>query len=166
MERFSKDGKIVFPLFHGKKTTKRRKKQQDRHVVTEAYCPKGCNIINEKYIINDAPGLWLKFRRPGMEGEFVLSAVKGDISKILLSGKLDNDTKNELYCPHCDTGFKKLINCSCQPNAEMIVIGLTPKLNYNNAISFCNVAGCTSHTFVRSADVLLSPIASLANLCG
>ena len=36
MERFGKDGKIIFPLYRGKKYTKRINQQKDRRVVTEA----------------------------------------------------------------------------------------------------------------------------------
>ena len=154
MERFGKDGKIIFPLYLGKKHTNRTNQQKDRRVVTEAYCPNGCSIINEQYIIDDTPGLWLKFKSHDMEGQCVLSAVEGDRSKIILSGKLEPGIKTELCCPHCDTAFKNLVNCDCQPDANIIVIGLTPKLDYNNAISLCNVPGCDNHAFIPSSEAL------------
>lgn len=39
-------------------------------------------------------------------------------------------------------------------DAEMVVIGLTPKLDYNNAISFCNVTGCANGTSISSGEVI------------
>jgi hypothetical protein len=89
-----------------------------------------------------------------MEGELVLSAIQGDLDKIILSGKLEDGVKDELYCPHCRVMFRKLVSCSCKSDADMVVIGLTPKLDYNNAISFCNVTGCQNGTTIKSGDVI------------
>ena len=38
--------------------------------------------------------------------------------------------------------------------ADMVVIGLTPHLDFNNAVTFCNVTGCHNGAFVKSGDVL------------
>ena len=154
MERFDKDGRLIIPLAQRKKNTKEFDEKKVRYVVTEAYCPKGCDIIDRENKINGAPGLRMKFKRPGMEGEFVLSAIEGDFDKIILSGELEDGVKDELYCPHCDIMFKKLVNCNCSPDADMVVIGLTPKLDFNNAVSFCNVTGCVNGTFIKSGEIL------------
>jgi hypothetical protein len=151
MERFTKNGKFIIPQVQRKKGTDEKK---PRYVVTKAYCPNGCNIIDKEHKINGVPGLRVKFKRPGMEGELVLSAIQRDFDKIVLSGELEDGVKDELYCPHCGVMFKKLVNCSCKPDADMVVIGLTPKLDFNNAISFCNVTGCTNGTTIRSGDVI------------
>jgi hypothetical protein len=145
MEQFTKDGKLIIPLRQRKKGTKRADEEKVRYVVTEAYCPNGCNIIDEEHEINGAAGLRMKFKRAGMQGEFVLSAIQGD---------LEDRVKDELYCPHCGVMFKKLVNCSCKTDADMVVIGLTPKLDFNNAISFCNVTGCANGTTIKSGDVI------------
>ena len=154
MEQFSKDGKLIIPLIQRKKGTKETDEAKVRYVVTEAYCPNGCSIIDDKHKINGVPGLLIKFKRPNMEGEFVLSAIEGDFDKITLSGELKEGVKDELYCPYCNTMFEKLVNCNCSPEADMVAIGLTPKLDFNNAITFCNVTGCTNGTFVKSGDVI------------
>ena len=154
MERFDKDGKLIIPLGQRKKGTKELDEKKVRYVLTEAYCPKGCNIIDEEHKINGVAGLRMGFKRPGMNGEFVLSAIEGDFDKIVLSGELKESVKDELYCPHCGVLFSKLVNCSCKSDADMVVIGLTPKLDYNNAISFCNVTGCANGTSIKSGDVL------------
>ena len=152
MERFTKNGKFIIPQEQRGKNADEKK---SRYIVTEAYCPNGCNIIDKEHKINGAPGLRVKFKRPGMEGELVLSAIQRDFDKIVLSGELKDGVKDELYCPHCGVMFKKLVNCSCKPDADMVVIGLTPKLDFNNAISFCNVTGCTNGTTIKSGDVII-----------
>ena len=75
MERFSNDGRLIFPLGQRKKGTKEADEKKVRYVVAEAYCPDGCNIIDREHEINGVPGLRIKFKRHGMEGEFVLSAI-------------------------------------------------------------------------------------------
>lgn len=154
MKRFSKDGRLIIPL--SKREIDKSKNDEDkiRYVVNEAYCPNGCNIIDKKYNINGFPGLRIKFKRPGEKGEFIISAIEGDFDKIILSGKLRNGVKDELYCPHCDIMFEKLVNCNCRSYADMVVIGLTPELDFNNAITFCNVTGCENGAFVRSGKII------------
>ena len=154
MERFSKDGRLIIPLGQRKKGTEETDERQVRYVVTEAYCPNGCNLADPEHTINGAAGLRMRFRRPGMEGELVLSAIEGDFDKIILSGELEDGLKDELYCPHCGVMFRKLINCSCKPGADMVIIGLTPELDFNNAVSFCNVTGCTNGTITKSGEVI------------
>jgi hypothetical protein len=151
MDRFTKDGKFILPQVQRKEGTDEKK---SRYVVTKAYCPNGCNIIDKEHKVNGVPGLRVKFKRPSMEGELVLSAIQRDFDKIVLSGELKDGVKDELYCPHCGVMFKKLVNCSCKPDADMVVIGLTPELDFNNAISFCNVTGCTNGTTIKSGDVI------------
>ena len=154
MDRFTKDGRLIIPLGPRTRHADETAKKGVKYLVNEAYCPNGCSIIDKEHEINGAPGLRMKFSRPGMEGELVLSAIQGDFTKIILSGELENGVKDELYCTHCGVMFSKLINCSCQPDADMVVIGLTPKLDYNNAISFCNVTGCANGTSISSGEVI------------
>ncbi|MBN2347316.1 MAG: hypothetical protein JXJ22_00680 [Bacteroidales bacterium] len=154
MTIFNKDGRLIIPI--SKRTRYKSKIQEEkiRYVINKAYCPNGCNIIDPDHSINDFPGIRIQYQRPGMSGEFVISSIEGDFSKIILSGELKDGVKDELFCPHCNTLFEKLVNCSCKPGAEMIVIGLTPKLDFNNAVTFCNVTGCFNGAFVKSRDVI------------
>ena len=50
-------------------------------------------------------------------------------------------------CPHCGVMFEKLVNCNCSPGAEMVVVGLTPKLNFNEAHLLRY--GCSNGTFIQ-----------------
>ena len=153
MEIFSKDGRMIVPLSKRKKG-KKEDDEKVRYVITEAYCPNGCNIIDAENKINGYPGLLIKYKRPGVEGEFVISAIEGDFEKIILSGDLKDGVKDELYCPHCGTLIAKLVNCNCSIDADMVAIGLTPKLDFNNAVTLCNVTGCKNGSFVKSGEVL------------
>jgi len=150
MDRFSKDGRLIIPLNNRGEI----KEEKVRYILTEAYCPKGCSIMDEEHQIKGYPGLKIAYKRPGMEGVFVLSAIESDFEKIILSGELKNNVKDDLYCPRCGVMFEKLVNCNCCDNAEMIVIGLTPALDFNNAITFCNVTGCENGAFVKSSTII------------
>jgi len=153
MKIFNKDGRLLIPLTERKAST-RKDEEKIRYIIRHAYCPNGCSIIDSKYKISGFPGLRLKFKRPGTEGEFVISAIEGDFDKVVLSGELKEGIKDELFCPHCGVIFKKLVNCNCKPDADMVVIGLTPELDFNESITFCNVTGCTNGTFIKSGDVI------------
>ena len=127
-----------------------------RYVVDQAYCSRGCSILDEEHPIHGHPGLRIGFSRPGMKGEFVLSAIQEDFDKIMLSGELIDGVKLDLYCPHCGTPFATLANCRCSADAQIVTIGLTPKLDFNNGIAFCNVAGCKNEGFVLSSRAIQS----------
>lgn len=153
MTIFSKDGRLLVPLTE-RKPDIRNKEDKIRYIIGHAYCPAGCSIMDTKNKINGFPGLRIKYKREGAEGEFVISAIEGDFEKIILSGSLKEGEKDELLCPHCGVMFKKLVNCNCQPDADMVVIGLTPELDFNDAIAFCNVTGCKNGSFIKSGEVI------------
>ena len=154
MERFTADGRWIIPLSDKTKDKDKKEEEGVRYLIKEAYCPNGCSIIDKEHKINGAPGLRIKYKRSGMEGEFVLSAIEGDFDKIVLSGELEDGVKDDLYCPHCNAKFETLVNCNCNPEAEMVMIGLTPKLDINNAVTFCNVTGCGNGAFIKSGEIL------------
>jgi len=154
MERFTKNGRLLIPLSQRQRDKSKSDEDKIRYVLEEAYCPNGCNIIDPDHEVDGFPGLRIGFRRPGTEGEFILSAVEGSLEKIVLSGKLEDGVKDDLYCPHCDVMFPKLMNCTCKPDADVVAVGLTPKLDFSNAVCFCNVTGCRNGTSIRSGDAI------------
>jgi len=157
MARFSKDGRLIIPLMERNNRLKNRSKsveQKIRYIVNQAFCPSACCLMDEENPINGFPGIRIKFEREGCKGVFVISAIEGDFDKTILSGDLIEGVKDELFCPHCGVAFKKIVNCNCQKDADMVVVGLTPKLDFNDAISFCNVTGCSNGTFIQSGDVI------------
>ncbi len=154
MKRFTKNGRLLIPLSQREKLKSCLKEDNIKYVVTEAYCPNGCSAIDREYPIKGFPGIRIKFSRPGVEGVLIISAVEGDFEKIMLSGELKHGVKDELYCPHCGILFEKLIHCGCKQDADMVVLDLTPRLDFNNAITFYNVTGCDNGTFVKSGTIL------------
>lgn len=154
MSSFTKDGRLLIPIAKRRKSVNKQKEESIRYVVDHAYCPKGCSLVDQDNIINGYPGLRFKFERACCKGEFVISAIEGDFDKVMISGELKQGAKDDLFCPHCGVRFEKLVNCNCSPGAEMVVVGLTPKLNFNNAITFCNVTGCSNGTFIKSGDAI------------
>ncbi len=152
MDRFRQDGRWIIPL--GKRDPAPDKEKTVRYAVTEAYCPNGHNLIDPEHPVNGYPGIRLRFKRPGAEGEFILSAIEGDFDKIILSGELEDGVKDDLFCHRCGVKFHSLIKCNCCPDADMVVLGLTPKLDFNNAITFCNATGCPNGAFVKSGEVI------------
>lgn len=154
MSKYSKNGRLLIPLSQRATIKSEKKESKVKYVITNAYCPNGCNIMDNDYLINGYPGLRIKFKRPGIEGEFIISAIEGDFEKYILSGELKNGVKDDLFCPHCNIMFEKLVNCGCQSDSDMIVIGLTPELDFNNAITFCNVTGCENGSFVESGKII------------
>ena len=154
MERFTKDGMWIIPLSN--MTVKKDKGEESniRYLINEAYCPNGCSIIDEEHKINGAPGLRIRYKRSGFEGDFVISAIEGDFDKMVLSGELADGVKDDLYCPHCGVKFGILVNCNCKKDADMVIVGLTPKLDINNAVTFCNVTGCSNGVFIKAGKAL------------
>lgn len=150
-ERFDNKGRFIVPLNSHKKETKIEDK---RFVVSEAYCTNGHNLIDKEHEIGGFPGIKLKFKRPGHEGEFVISAIEGEFDKIILSGELEEGKKDELSCPFCGAILPSLTNCECVAKGNLVVLGLTPILDFNNAIAFCDVTGCKKGTFVKSGTII------------
>lgn len=154
MPIYTKEGRLMIPITERKNEPLPKNDNDIRYIINEAYCPNGCSIIDKEVKINGYPGLRMKFKRADCEGEFVISAIEGDFEKKIINGTLKNNVKDELFCPHCGVMFKKLVNCNCQPDADMVVIGLTPILDYNEAITFCNVTGCANGSFIKSGEAI------------
>ena len=151
---FGKDGRLIIPLDDREQKLKSTSENKVRYIIKEAYCPNGCNVIDKENEINGFPGIRIRFRRKEKEGEFVVSAIEGDFTKKILSGQLKTGAKYNLFCPFCDAKFEILVNCNCKPKAEMVVIGLTPKLSFNDAITFCNVIGCANGAYIHSGEAI------------
>ena len=149
--RFDNKGLLIIPVGEFKKS---KPIDKERFVLTEVYCLNGHNLIDNNHMINGYPGIRLKFKRSGNEGKFVISAIENDFEKIILSGKLEKNKKDDLFCPVCKIKLPVLTNCNCQQDAELVVLGLTPELDYNNAVTFCNVTGCNNGSFIKSGEAI------------
>jgi len=150
-ERFDNKGMLIMPVTEFKKG---KSTDKQRFVLLEVFCVNGHNLMDKNHEINGYPGIRLKFKGPGKKGEFVISAIEDDFDKIYLSGKLENKKKYDLFCPVCNIKLPVLTNCNCQDDAELVVLGLTPELDFNNAVTFCNVTGCHNGSFIKSGEAL------------
>ena len=150
-ERFDSKGRLIMPVAEFKKGKATGK---ERFLITEVYCINGHNLIDKKHLINGYPGVRLKFKRSRSRGEFVISAIENDFDKTVVKGKLEKNKQYDLFCPFCNVKLPVLTNCNCQDGAELIVLGLTPQLDFNNAITFCNVVGCDNGAFIKSGEAL------------
>jgi hypothetical protein len=150
-DRFDNKGMLIMPVSEFKKG---KSSDKQRFVLMEVFCVNGHNLIDKNHEINGYPGIRLKFKRPGIKGEFVISAIEDDFEKIFLSGKLEKNKKYDLFCPFCNVKLPVLTNCNCQDDAELVVLGLTPYLDFNNAVTFCNVTGCNNGSFIKSGEAL------------
>ena len=150
-DRFDTKGRLIMPVTEFKKG---KALDKERLVITDVFCINGHNLIDKSHEINGYPGVRLKFKRPGNKGEFVISAIEDDFEKIILSGKLEKNKQYNLFCPFCNVKLPVLTNCNCQNGAELVVLGLTSELDFNNAVTFCNVVGCDNGAFIKSGEAL------------
>ncbi len=149
--RFNKIGEMIFP---SKKENKKVVEEKPL-VIDKCYCANGHNLIDEKYLINKIPGIKLNYKYLGEKGEVVLSAIIGDFDKNILSGNWKKGEKVEMSCPKCNEKLKVLTSCGCRPDAEYFVLGLTPKLDYNNSVTICNIIGCSdAHSVIKSEKII------------
>ena len=151
MSKFEKKGKKVVPVSDFSKAAK-----SDKTVwmVDQVYCTNGHSLIDKENLVSGYPGIRLAFKTPHHKGEVVISALAGDLSKVTLSGELEPGVRHYLSCPHCHVALPVLMSCGCKRNGQLVVIGLSPQLNFNNAITLCDVAGCTNAALVSCGEVI------------
>ena len=151
MNKFEKKGKKVVSVSDFSKATKSDK---TIWMVDRAYCTNGHSLIDKEHLVSGYPGIRLAFKSPHHKGEVVISALAGDLSKTTISGELEPGARHNLSCPHCQVPLPMLMSCGCKRNGQLVVIGLTPHLNFNNAITLCDVAGCTNAALVSCGEII------------
>ncbi|HOV62649.1 MAG TPA: hypothetical protein PLG43_02050 [Spirochaetia bacterium] len=151
MERFDEKGRMYIPLSWHKRDSPI---ENARFVITEAYCQNGHSLMDHDCEVNGFPGIRLAFTVETQRGAFVISAVEGDFTKVMLSGFLSPGQKLLLECPVCGVSFPVLMGCGCTGGGNLVAIGLTPKFDFNNAIVFCDVVGCENGSFVKSGEII------------
>jgi len=151
MNRFDKQGIQVKPV---SEIHKAAKSDQTVWGVDKAFCTNGHSLIDKEHPIHGYPGIRLAFKLPGNEGVIVISALAGDLTKITLSGELEPGVRHDLSCPHCHVPLPVLMACECKRKGRLVVIGLTPQLNFNDIITLCDVAGCTNASVVACGEII------------
>ena len=111
-------------------------------VITQAYCPKGHNLIEEKNEAFDGyPGIRIRVAHEDETADVILSPFHGDASK---KGKTDwpDGVPLLISCPICGEPMPKLANCRCDGSGDLVKIFLTEQLSDRNVLGICNIWSC------------------------
>lgn len=120
-----------------------------------AWCPAGHDLIDPEHPVSGNPGLKLGFIRPNGEyGEFVVSPLLNDTTKIPLQGEIVNGEKVQLVCPECREPFPLLALCDRCNTGEMVLIYCNREQDVYDSVSFCNLFGCPNAMLIRADRVI------------
>jgi len=123
--------------------------------VSDAFCACGESLLDPEHAFDGLPGIKIAFRRPnGEEGLFISSPKINDTSKQILSGKVVQGEKVELFCPECGKAFPILAPCDRCENGDMVLIFRSRESDISNSVSFCNIFGCPNAMLIQSDKVI------------
>ena len=145
MDRFEEKDKVVIPV---DKIHKMAESDKTIWMVDQAYCTNGHSLMDKDHPIHGYPGIRLAFKLPNREGKIVISALAGDLTKKTISGELEPGVRHGLSCPHCHVPLPVLMSCGCISKGQLVVIGLTPKLNFNNLWTVSRWIGWIFFSFI------------------
>jgi hypothetical protein len=124
-------------------------------VVTQAFCPKGHNLVGAYDVkFDENPAVTLKVRAKSGEGLVHLSPVHGDKRKAGFTD-IEVGSKCELLCPVCDAPLPKVGAVEDGTDAEYYALFLTPKLEQGALVAISDVWG-HYHSRVVGDDELIS----------
>ncbi len=122
-------------------------------VLTQAFCPKGHDLIAESTVSFDGhPGISLKVSDGKTEDTVVCSAIHGDARKAH-STAIRIGTKLSIQCPTCGTELDVLLPCSCG-KGELVNLYLTPDLTDGQVAAVCNVWGCKRSRVIDNWQII------------
>lgn len=122
-------------------------------IVTQAFCPKGHDIIQGCSVTFDGhPGIRLVVTDGTVEDEVVLSPIHGDRRKAM-AATYRLGTRLELYCPVCRSKLDVLFPCSCG-RGELMSLYLTQNLSEGHVAAVCNVWGCPRSRLIDNWQVI------------
>ena len=122
-------------------------------VLTQAYCPKGHNLIDDSTVHFDGnPGISLAVDT-GEETDIVVSSpIHGDHRKAH-SVAFRIGTKLDIKCPTCGTELDVLLPCSCG-KGELVNLYLTSELTEGQVAAICNVWGCPRSRVIDNWQII------------
>ncbi len=121
--------------------------------VTQAFCPKGHNLVRNKDILYYGEmGISLWVSDGEKEGEVVLSPFHGEHNR---KGMIDfaDGTKLQISCPVCRAPLPRISKCSCE-TGELYGIYMTEDCSEGNMVALCNVWGCHRSKVYDQAELL------------
>lgn len=110
-------------------------------VVTQAFCPKGHNVVgisDERF--DDQPAVTLELHAGGREGLVHLSPVHGDKRKTGFTD-IPVGTKCDIRCPVCHTPLDPLGAVDDGTDAQYRALYLTPKLAAGAVVAISDTWG-------------------------
>lgn len=129
-------------------------------VITQAFCPKGHNLIRREDVLFDGhPGISLLIDCGEWRGEVVLSPIHGDHSKVGANKDVKVGTNCTLMCPECNTPLPKIGDCSCESKGDLVALYLRPDLREGEFAAICTVMGCYHSRVLDHFEVLSEFIA-------
>jgi hypothetical protein len=127
-------------------------------VVTQAYCPKGHNLVGAgPTAFEGYPGIAIWVSDGKTQGLVELSPVHGDRTKV--GPDFPSGTKLRLECPICRTELPQLAHCSCQADGTLRKLYLSEKLDEAYLVGLCDVWGCTRSRVIDGSEILSEWIA-------
>lgn len=97
-------------------------------VVTQAFCPKGHNVVGvSDQLFDEHPAVTLRVRADGREGLVHLSPVHGDPRKTGFTD-IPLGSKCAVSCPVCDTPLDEVGDVDDGSGAQYYALYLTPRL--------------------------------------
>jgi hypothetical protein len=124
-------------------------------VVTQAFCPKGHNLVGAYDVsFDEHPAVTLKVRMQDRDGLVHLSPVRGDKRKAGMTD-IEVGTVCELSCPICETPLPKVGEVDDGTPAEYYALFLTPRLEQGALVAISNVWG-HYHSRIVGDDELIS----------
>ena len=129
-------------------------------VVTQAFCPRGHNLISpDNHRFDGQPGIRLGIADGDNKGEVVLSPIHGDARKLFdISPEPRQGTKlSSIVCPFCGVELPTLGGCVIKDGGGLRGLYLTPRLSKGYAALICDVWGC-SYSRVMDDWELLSEV--------
>ncbi len=127
-------------------------------IVTQAFCPKGHNLISEDNPkFSGHPGIKLVISDGEHEGEVVLSPVHGDATKRSPLGDWTPAPGTRMVsvrCPVCGTELDILGDCVTGDGGKLRAIYLTSRLSEGYAALVCDVWDCHYSKVVDDWDLL------------
>lgn len=122
-------------------------------VVTQAFCPRGHNLVGAgPTAFEGYPGIAIWVGDGRAQGLVELSPLHGDATKV--GPEFRPGTRLRLECPICRTELPRLARCTCQPDGTLRKLYLTANPDEAYVIGLCDVWGCTRSRVIDGNEIL------------
>lgn len=122
-------------------------------VLTQAYCPRGHNLIEDSRVAFDGnPGISLAVSDGNRDDIVVCSPLHGDHRRAhAVAFRIG--TKLDIKCPICGIELDVLLPCSCG-KGELVNLYLTKEFTEGQVAAICNVWGCPRSRVIDNWQII------------